>query len=63
MSKSLIGIDLGGTTTKMAFLNEDGEVLEKWRILTDISDNGSHIVPNIIKSISKGSASQALSSM
>ena len=53
MSKSLIGIDLGGTTTKMAFLNEDGEVLEKWRILTDISDNGSHIVPNIIKSISK----------
>ncbi|NDR75591.1 ROK family glucokinase [Lactobacillus sanfranciscensis] len=53
MSKGLIGIDLGGTTTKMAFLNEDGEVLEKWRILTDISDNGSHIVPNIIKSISK----------
>ncbi|WP_395318331.1 ROK family glucokinase [Fructilactobacillus frigidiflavus] len=53
MAKNLIGIDLGGTTTKMAFLNEDGEVLEKWRILTDISDNGSHIVPNIIKSISK----------
>ncbi|WP_429970974.1 ROK family glucokinase [Fructilactobacillus sp. Tb1] len=53
MSKNLIGIDLGGTTTKMAFLNEDGEVLEKWRILTDISDEGSHIVPNIIKSIAQ----------
>ncbi|ANZ58240.1 glucokinase [Fructilactobacillus lindneri] len=53
MSKNLIGIDLGGTTTKMAFLNEDGEVLDKWRILTDISDNGSHIVENIVKSISK----------
>ncbi|USS91159.1 ROK family glucokinase [Fructilactobacillus carniphilus] len=51
MAKDLIGIDLGGTTTKMAFLNQQGEILEKWRILTDISDNGSHIVDNIIKSI------------
>ncbi|USS86721.1 ROK family glucokinase [Fructilactobacillus cliffordii] len=51
MAKNLIGIDLGGTTTKMAFLNQQGEILEKWRILTDISDNGSHIVDNIIKSI------------
>ncbi|WP_413627248.1 ROK family glucokinase [Fructilactobacillus vespulae] len=53
MLKNLIGIDLGGTTTKMAFLNEEGEVLDKWRILTDISDNGSHIVENIIESINK----------
>ncbi|USS93856.1 ROK family glucokinase [Fructilactobacillus ixorae] len=51
MAKNLIGIDLGGTTTKMAFLNQQGEVLEKWRILTDVSDNGSHIVANIVKSI------------
>ncbi|USS87570.1 ROK family glucokinase [Fructilactobacillus hinvesii] len=51
MAKNLIGIDLGGTTTKMAFLNQQGEILEKWRILTDVSDDGSHIVENIIKSI------------
>ncbi|WP_268912985.1 ROK family glucokinase [Lentilactobacillus sp. SPB1-3] len=51
MAKKLIGIDLGGTTTKFAFLDEQGNVLSKWRIITDITDEGSHIVPNMIKSI------------
>ena len=49
--QKLIGIDLGGTTTKFAFLDTDGNILSKWRITTDTSDDGSHIVPNIIKSI------------
>lgn len=53
MAKNLIGIDLGGTTTKMAFLDENGEVLDKWRVLTDTSDKGAHIVENIVKSINK----------
>ncbi|MCK8606596.1 ROK family glucokinase [Apilactobacillus ozensis] len=53
MVKKLIGIDLGGTTTKLAFLTEKGEVLEKWAIPTDVSGNGGNIVPNIIKSINK----------
>ncbi|UQS86677.1 ROK family glucokinase [Nicoliella spurrieriana] len=52
-ANKLIGIDLGGTTTKMAFLTTDGQILEKWQITTDISENGSHIVPNIIKSINE----------
>lgn len=51
--QKLIGIDLGGTTTKFAFLDTDGNILSKWRIKTDISDDGSHIVPNIVKSINK----------
>ncbi|MCH4164638.1 MAG: ROK family glucokinase [Lentilactobacillus diolivorans] len=50
--KRLIGIDLGGTTTKFAFIDKDGNILTKWHIKTDISDHGSHIVPNMIKSIS-----------
>ncbi|MFD1126129.1 ROK family glucokinase [Lentilactobacillus raoultii] len=50
-SKKLIGIDLGGTTTKFAFIDEDGTILTKWSIPTDISDSGSQIVPNMIKSI------------
>lgn len=49
--QKLIGIDLGGTTTKFAFLDMDGNILSQWRIPTDISDEGSHIVPNISKSI------------
>ncbi|MCF6515121.1 ROK family glucokinase [Lactobacillus sp. S2-2] len=53
MAKNLIGIDLGGTTTKMAFLDQNGEVLDKWRILTDISEDGSHIVDNMVESINQ----------
>lgn len=49
--QKLIGIDLGGTTTKFAFLDMDGNILSQWRIPTDISDDGSHIVSNINKSI------------
>ncbi|GAK46957.1 glucokinase [Secundilactobacillus oryzae JCM 18671] len=53
MKTNLIGIDLGGTTTKIAFLKTDGEILDKWSIPTDISEAGQHIVPNIIESIKK----------
>lgn len=53
MKGNLIGIDLGGTTTKIAFLKTDGEVTDKWSIPTDISDEGKNIVPNIIASIKK----------
>lgn len=49
--KKLIGIDLGGTTVKLAILNLDGEILQKWSMKTDITNNGENIVPSIIKSI------------
>lgn len=51
LKKKVIGIDLGGTTTKFAILNHQGVIQEKWSIQTDISEKGSNIVPNIIKSI------------
>lgn len=53
MAKSLIGIDLGGTTTKIAFVSREGDILQKWSIPTDVSENGKHIVPNIIASLKK----------
>lgn len=53
MARNLIGIDLGGTTTKMAFISVDGEILTKWSIPTDTSDDGRHIIPNTIQSISE----------
>lgn len=49
--KKIIGIDLGGTTVKFAILTQNGEILQKWSIKTDIQNEGKHIVPNIIKSI------------
>ncbi|MDN6617621.1 MAG: ROK family protein, partial [Enterococcus sp.] len=47
----MIGIDLGGTPVKFAILTEAGEIQQKWSIETNILDDGSHIVPNIIDSI------------
>ena len=51
MSKKIIGIDLGGTSVKFAILTQKGEVQEKWSIKTNILDEGSHIVDDMIESI------------
>ncbi|MDR3189865.1 MAG: ROK family glucokinase [Lactobacillaceae bacterium] len=47
----LIGVDLGGTTIKFAILTDEGEIQQKWSLRTNILDEGSHIVPDIIESI------------
>ncbi|RID89419.1 ROK family protein [Peribacillus asahii] len=51
MGKWLVGVDLGGTSTKLAFINTSGEIIYKWQVATDISENGVHIIPNIVKEI------------
>lgn len=51
MEKWLIGVDLGGTTIKIAFISNDGDILDKWEIPTDTSDGGRNIVSDIAKSI------------
>ncbi|MGM7721131.1 ROK family glucokinase [Metabacillus sp. Hm71] len=47
--KWLVGIDLGGTTIKMAFINYYGEIVEKWEIPTD--KTGKEITTDIAKAI------------
>lgn len=49
--KWLVGIDLGGTTIKMAFITEDGEIDHKWEIRTDLSNLGKNITSNIAVAI------------
>lgn len=51
MAKKIIGIDLGGTSVKFAILTTEGEIQEKWSIKTNILDEGSHIVDDMIASI------------
>ncbi|MFT8373133.1 MAG: ROK family glucokinase, partial [Liquorilactobacillus satsumensis] len=51
MDKKLIGVDLGGTTIKFAILTTEGEIQQKWSIETNILDEGTHIVPDIVSSI------------
>ena len=53
MKKNIIGIDLGGTSVKLAFVSPEGELLEKWSIPTNILENGKHIIPDIISSINE----------
>ncbi|HEL2490619.1 TPA: ROK family glucokinase [Streptococcus suis] len=60
MSKKIIGIDLGGTSVKLAILTTEGEIQEKWSIKTNILDDGSHIVPDIIDSIQQRFESHGL---
>ena len=45
------GVDLGGTTVKIAYFDENGNMLEKWEIPTDRAENGKNILPDIAKSI------------
>lgn len=51
--KWIVGVDLGGTTTKLAFINQYGEILYKWEIPTDNSHDGKYITINIAKSIDR----------
>ena len=45
------GIDLGGTTVKIAYFDENGTMLEKWEIPTVTENEGKQILPDIARSI------------
>ena len=45
------GVDLGGTTVKIAYFDELGNMLYKWEIPTRTENGGSSILPDIAASI------------
>ena len=45
------GIDLGGTTVKLAYFDELGTMLDKWEIPTVTANGGSQILPDIAASV------------
>ena len=45
------GVDLGGTTVKIASFLPDGTMLDKWEIPTDRAENGANILPDIAASL------------
>ena len=45
------GIDIGGTTVKIAFFNCNGTLLNKWEIKTNIENGGSSILSDIAASV------------
>lgn len=45
------GIDLGGTTVKLAYFDAAGKLLDKWEIPTDRANNGENVLPDIARSV------------
>ena len=51
MTQYIIAIDLGGTTSKLALVDPQGNLLDKWSLITDTKEHGQWILPNIARSI------------
>ncbi|GAB2573412.1 ROK family glucokinase [Gracilibacillus alcaliphilus] len=47
----LIGIDIGGTTVKNAIITKQGELIAKWEVNTDLSDQGVRVPDDVWASI------------
>jgi len=45
------GIDLGGTTVKLAYFDREGNLLDKWEIPTVTDNNGEKILPDIAAAV------------
>lgn len=49
--KWFVGVDIGGTTIKLAFIDTNGKIIIKWDIPTNCNDEGKHIASEISKTI------------
>ncbi|MCD8510926.1 MAG: ROK family glucokinase [Bacillus sp. (in: Bacteria)] len=49
--KWLVGVDIGGTTIKMAFIGDDKQIISKWEIDTDTAEKGNNIPFHIAEAI------------
>ena len=45
------GVDLGGTTVKIAYFDQEGNMLDKWEIPTRTQEDGKYILPDIADAI------------
>ena len=51
MSKYVFGVDIGGTSIKLGLFTVEGELIEKFSIDTDISNEGTKLLPSAAKAI------------
>lgn len=51
MEKFCIGVDVGGTTVKMGLFSANGQIKDKWEIVTRKDEGGSYILMDISKSL------------
>ena len=50
--KYCFGVDIGGTTVKMGLFAENGDIRDKWEIVTKTEDEGKAILPDVAAAIS-----------
>jgi len=55
------GVDVGGTTVKIAFFDETGLLLDKWEIPTRTGNGGDQILPDIASAVLDYISKKALS--
>lgn len=60
MKEYAFGIDLGGTTAKIGLFTTTGDLLEKWEVPTDTSDQGARILPNLAAAVQDKMAQRSL---
>ena len=60
MKENAFGIDLGGTTAKIGLFTTTGDLLEKWEVPTDTSDQGARILPNLAAAVQDKMAQRSL---
>ncbi|WP_047980092.1 ROK family glucokinase [Ornithinibacillus contaminans] len=62
MNKTVIvGVDIGGTTVKIGFLQNSGDIIEKWEIPTNTANSGLSIVDDIWDAISQKAMALSIS--
>ena len=61
MGKYFYGVEIGGTTVKMGLFDGNGDMLEKWEIVTRKDNNGSEILPDVAKSIKEKNEEKGIS--
>lgn len=58
MEKYCIGVDVGGTTVKIGIFTEQGELKDKWEIVTRKEEGGSYILSDIAASLEEKLAAE-----
>ena len=51
MKQYVFGIDIGGTSIKCGPFTAEGELLDKWEIMTDRTNGGENVPKDIAKAI------------
>lgn len=56
----IFGIDIGGTTVKMGYFDNEGNLVDKWEIPTRKENGGENVLPDVVKAMEDKLASEGV---